>query len=194
MSNSKILKAIFSWLIIFSIILLVSGCVRYPDGSEGEPEETNYQLKITIEVAGEINTFDGIYYIGLDTDGQTGFGPGSDIDDWEGYYYYVKLDSIDCYLYPKEEGSPISLSYSTSDNGSKLQVTIALSDLGNPESSIDINAVTTDSDGYTTYDYLDDYFPINTVLYSTGGGISSNDLEDDEADFDIIGVTAEITN
>jgi hypothetical protein len=191
MSNSKIPKVIFSWLIIFNIILLVSGCARWPEPGP-EPGEPDYQLKITVEVKGGINTDDGIYYIGLDTDGQTGIGPGSDIGDWKGYYYYVKLDSMGCYLYPKEEGSKISLNYSISDIESKLQVTIALSDLGDPK-SIDINVVTTDSDGYTTYDYLDNYFPINTVLYSTGEGISSNDLEDDEADFDLVKVTAQIT-
>jgi len=190
MSKLRIIKLGLCLLVIVGIIAIFSGCARGPI----EPGEINYQLKITVEVAGKINTDDGIYYIGLDT-GQTGIGPGSDIGDWEGYYYYVKLDSMGCYLYPKEEGSAILLSYSTSDIGSKLQVTIALSDLGDPESSIDINAVTTESDGYTIYDYLDNYFSINTtVLYSTGEGISSNDLEDDEADFDIRKVAAEITN
>jgi hypothetical protein len=63
MSNSKIPKAIFSWLIIFSIILLVSGCARWPDGPGPEPGETDYQLEITVEVKGEINTDEGIYYI-----------------------------------------------------------------------------------------------------------------------------------
>ena len=174
-------------------IIVVGGCVRYPDGHNGNGG-TNYQLKITVEVAGVINDDDGIYYIGLDTEGQTGIGPGNDIGDWEGYYYYVKLDSMGCYLYPKEEGSAILLSWSTSDIGSKLQVTIALSYLGNPESSIDINVITTDSDGYTTYDYLDDYFSISTDLYSVGEGNLSNDLEADKANFDIKEVFAEIIN
>jgi len=183
-------RAIIIFLMI-GIMVIISGCVRWPYEPGPEPE-TDYQLKITVEVAGEINTFDGIYYIGLDTDGQTGIGPGNDIGAWEGYYY-VKLDSMGCYLYPKEEGSAILLSYSTSDIGSKLQVTIALSYLGDPESSIDINVVTTDSDGYTTYDYLDDYFSISTDLYSVGEGNSSNDLEADKADFNIVEVTALIT-
>ena len=189
----NIKRAIIIFLLI-GALAAVAGCARWPDGPGPEPGETEYQLEITVEVAGEINTFNGIYYIALDTDGQSGIGPGSDIEDWEGYYYYVKLDSMSCYLYPKEEGSAISsLSYSISDIGSKLQITIALSDLGDLEESIGINVVTTDSDGSTTYDYLDDYFYINTVLYSTREGISSNDLEDDEADFDIKKVTAVIT-
>ena len=180
-------------LLVIGIIAVVAGCVRYPGEHNGNGE-TNYQLKITVEVKGEINIDDGIYYIGLDTDGQTGIGVGSDIDYWEGNYYYIKLDSMSCYLYPTEDGSSISLSYSISDIESKLQITIALSDLGDPERSIGINVVTTDSDGSTTYDHLDDNFYINTVLYSKGEGISSTNLEEGEADFDIKEVFAEIIN
>ena len=187
------IKNIIIFLFEIGLIVIVTGCARWPDGPGPGPGEPENQLKITIELAGEINIFDGIYYIGLDTDGPSGIGLGSDIGDWDGYYYYVKLDSRGCYLYPKEEGSTISqLSYSTSDIGSKLQITIALSDLEDLEESIGINAVTTDSDGSTTYDYLDDHFYIDTLLYSTGEGISSIDLEDDEADFDIIKATAVI--
>jgi len=91
MSNSKISKAIFSWLIIFSIILLVSGCARWPDGPGPEPGETDYQLKITVEVKGEINTNEGIYYIVLDTNENSADGPGDDISLWEDNYYYIKL-------------------------------------------------------------------------------------------------------
>ena len=184
-------------LLIIGIVAIVSGCVRYPGEHEPEPGEPEYQLQITVEVAGEINTDDGIYYIGLDTDGQTGFGPGSDIDYWEDNYYYIKLDSAGCYLYPKEESSSsISLnsSYTIFDKEKKLQVIIALSDLGDPEGSIGINVVTTDSGGSTTYDYLDDNIYINTELYAEEEGISSTNLEDDEADFDIIGAKVEITN
>ena len=188
------LKRAIIILLVIGMMAVVAGCVRWPDEPGPEPGETEYQLKITVEVAGEINTFDGIYYIGLDTDGQTGIGVGSDIDYWEGNYYYIKLDSMGCYLYPTEDGSSISLSYSTSDIESKLQITIALSDLGDPEGSIGINVVTTDSDGSTTYDYLDDNFYINTVLYSKEEGISSTNLEEDEADFDIKEVFAEIIN
>ena len=187
------IKKIIIFLLAIGVMAVAAGCARWPDGPGPEPGETEYQLEITVEVKGEINTDEGIYYIGLDTDGQTGIGPGNDIGDWEGYYYYVKLDSMGCYLYPKEEGSAMLLSCSTSDIGSKLQVTIALSYLGDPESSIDINVVTTDSDGYTTYDYLDDNFNIRTVLYSKGEGSSSTDLEEDEAGFDIVKATAEIT-
>ena len=186
-------KRIIIFLLVIGMMAVVAGCVRYPGEHNGNGE-TNYQLQIIVEVKGEINIDDGIYYIGLDTDGQTGIGVGSDIDYWEGNYYYIKLGSMGCYLYPKEEGSPISLSYSISDIESKLQITVALSDLGDPEGSIGINVVTTDSDGSTTYDYLDDNFYINTVLYSKEEGISSTNLEEDEADFDIKEVFAEIIN
>jgi len=190
-------RAIIIFLII-GTLTVAAGCARWPDGPGPEPGGTEYQLEITVEVKGVINTSDGIYYIGLDTDGQTGIGVGSDIDYWEGNYYYIKLDSTGCYLYPKDESSSsISLnsSYTIFDNEKKLQVTIALSDLGDPEGSIGINVVTTDSDGSTTYDHLDDNFYINTELYSKEEGISSTDLlEEEEVDFDITEVKAVITN
>ncbi|MBA7552263.1 hypothetical protein ES705_44821 [subsurface metagenome] len=185
-------KRTIFFLLVIGIMAIVAGCARWPHGPEPGPG-TDYQLEITVEVKGEIDTDNGIYYIGLDTDGQTGFGPGDDINDWKGVFYYIKLDFGGCYLYSKDEESEIELNPSYYGSN-KLKITVSLSDLGDPESSIDINAVTTDSDGYTTYDYLDDYFNIGTVLYSTGVGFSSNDLEDDEGDFDIIEVLAEITN
>jgi len=186
-------RIIWLLLIVLGLMIGVGGCARLPNGPEPPPGEPKYQLKITVEVKGEINTFKGIYYIALDTDGNPATGPGEDISWWEGNFYYVKLDNMGCYLYPKEEGSAIVLTSSVFDNKKKLQVTIALSDLGNPESSIEINAVTTDSGGYTTYDYLENYFSIITQLYQTGEGTSSKDLEDDEEDFDIVKVTAQIT-
>jgi len=188
-------KIIWSLLILLGIAVAVSGCARWPDGPGPGPGEPEYQLEITLEVKGEINTDDGIYYIALDTDGKPATGPTEDISLWEGTFYYVKLNNMGCWLHPKEEGSEeIQLNnYSIFDNRSKLQVTIALSDLGNPESCIEINVVTTDSVGYTTYDYLDSYFSITTEFNQTGEGTSSKDLEDDKADFDIVKVTALIT-
>jgi len=183
-------------LLIIGIMVVVTGCARWPNGPGPGPGETEYQLEITVEVAGVINSSEGIYYIVMDADGNPVTGPGYDISLWEGNFYYVKFDYLGCYLYPKEEGSVITLTSSIFDNEKKLRMTIALSDLGVPSDidfSIDINVVTTDSDGYTTYDYLDDYFNISTALYSAGEGISLNDLEDDEADFDIVKVTAVIT-
>ena len=176
---------------MIGIVAVVSGCARWPYGPEPEPG-TEYQLEITVEVAGEINPDNGIYYIGLDTDGQTGTGPGKDVDDWEGVFYYIKLDFVGCHLHSDDGESEKDLDFSY-DESNKLEITVNLSDLGNPESSIDINVVTTDSNGNTTYDYLNDYFNILTTIYATGEGSSSRDLEDDEADFDIIEASAEIT-
>ncbi|GAI12302.1 unnamed protein product [marine sediment metagenome] len=75
-------------------------------------------------------------------------------------------------------------------------MTIALSDLGVPSDidfSIDINAVTTDSEG-NNYDQLDSYFTIYTILGSTEEGIvSEGGSEEGGPDFDIVKVTAKIT-
>jgi len=184
-------KRAISVLLMIGIIAVVAGCARWPE-PEPEPPGTEYQLEITVEVAGEINPDNGIYYIGLDTDGQTGTGPGKDVDDWEGVFYYIKLDFVGCHLHSDDGESEKDLDFSY-DESNKLEITVNLSDLGNPESSIDINVVTTDSKGNTTYDYLNDYFNILTTIYAT-------DLEDDEAEgegfssnFDIVKVEALIT-
>jgi hypothetical protein len=191
MSNSKIPKAIFSWLIIFSIILLVSGCARWPDGPGPEPGETDYQLEITVEVKGEINTDEGIYYIVLDADSESIDGPGEDIIFWDDEYYYIKLENGFFYFAQVKDDAESTFYGGSIVSTNKFQVIIAISDLENP-SSIDINVLTTDSDN-NTYDSLDSYFSI-----STGFG-SSNDISDSEGDsgdagvdFDIVKVTAEI--
>ena len=172
-------------------IIVVGGCVRYPDGHNGNGEAI-YQLEITVEVAGEINFDDGIYYIVLDADGNPADGPGDDILLWEDNYYYIKLEDGFFDFTQVEEGSPeLDLTdYLYSEN--ELRVTIALSDLGSP-SSIDINILTTDS-GNNTYDYLEPYFTIGTDL---GSSKNITDTEGDSgeggADFDIVKVTAVVT-
>jgi len=190
------LKRVIIFLLVIGVMAVVTGCARWPYEPGPEPG-TDYRLEITVEVAGEINSYDGIYYIVLDADGNSATGPGDDISFWEGNFYFIKFDYFGCSLYPKEEGSAIPLTSAIFDNGKKLRMTIALSDLGVPSDvdfSIDINAVTTDSEG-NNYDHLDSYFTIyNTnVLGSTGEGVSSTDLEEDKADFDIVKVTAVIT-
>jgi len=183
-------------LLAIGLMVVVTGCARWPDGPEPEPGETEYQLEITVEVTGEINSDDGIYYIVLDADGNPATGPEYDISLWEGNFYYVKFDYLGCYLYPKEEGSVILLTSSIFDNGKKLRMTIALSDLGVPSDidfSIDINVVTTDSEG-NNYDQLDSYFTIYNILGSTEEGIvSEGGSEEGGPDFDIVKVTAVIT-
>jgi len=178
-------------LLIIGIIMVVSGCVRYP-GPEPEPSETEYQLQITVQVLGELNVNDGIYYIVLDNNGNSADGPGGEVADWEDEYYYVQLDDWGFDFTRVEEGaSSIALTDSVVGDD-EFQVTISLSDLGEIENSIDFNVVTTDSDNNTYY-YLDNYLTIGTTLGSTAEDYySSSDLEDDEDDFNIIGVIAEI--
>jgi hypothetical protein len=191
MSNSKIPKAIFSWLIIFSIILLVSGCARWPNGPGPGPGETDYQLKITVEVKGEINTAEGIYYIVIDADSESIDGPVADINFWEDDYYYIKLEN-GSFSFAQVKDDIESTFYGGSISGNKLQATIALIDLGNP-SSIDINVLTTDSEN-NTYDSLDSYFSISTDLGSSEDILDSEgDSGDGGVDFDLVRVTAQIT-
>jgi hypothetical protein len=190
MGIMKVKRAIILFLIIGTLVV-VSGCARWPE-PEPEPGEIEYQLEITVEVAGEINSYSGIYYIVLDTDEESIDGPGDELFFWDNDFYYIKLENGFFYFAQVEEESPeLDLTdYSYSEN--ELQVTIALSDLGDPN-SIDINVVTTDSDN-NSYDYLEPYFTIGTDL---GSSKNISDTEGDSgeggADFDIINVTAEIT-
>ncbi|MBA3062626.1 MAG: hypothetical protein FP833_06720 [Atribacteria sp.] len=128
----------------------------------------------------------------MDADGNEATGPRDDISLWDDRFYYIKLEYGFFYFAQKEEGSSeISLT-SSSIGENKFQVTIALSDLEDPN-SIDINVVTTDSEN-NTYDHLDSYFTISTVL---GFTVTREDSEGDSGDggagFDIVKVTAVIT-
>jgi hypothetical protein len=176
---------------MIGIMVIISGCARWPNGP-GPGPGTEYQLEITVEVAGEINADEGIYYIVLDADEESIDGPGDDLFFWDDDFYYIKLENDFFYFTQVEEGSPeLDLTdYSYSEN--ELQVTIALSDLGSP-SSIDINVITTDSEN-NTYDYLDSYFTISTVLdFTETREDSAGDSGDGGEDFDIKKVTAVIT-
>jgi len=179
-------------LLMIGIMVVVAGCARWPNGP-GPGPGTEYQLEITVEVAGEINADEGIYYIVLDADEESIDGPGDDLFFWDDDFYYIELENDFFYFAQVEEGSPeLNLTdYSYSED--ELQVTIALSDLGNP-SSIDINVITTDSDN-NTYDHLDGYFTINTTVL--GSTVTREDSAGDSGeggeDFDIVKVKAEIT-
>ncbi len=187
-------KKVIIILLMIGIMVIISGCARWPDGpGPGPGPETDYQLEITVEVVGEIDPDNGIYYIGLNPDGDTKPGPDSYLDSWQGEYYYIKLDNWGCNLYSKDENAlPISLD-NYSYNGNELKIKFFLSDLGEVETSIDVNVVTADSND-SVYDYLDDCINISTMLYTEREGISLNDLEEDEADFDIREVFVKITN
>ena len=185
------LKKAIIILLMIGVMAVVSGCARWPNGP-GPGPGTEYQLQITVQVLGEINVNDGIYYIVLDNNGNSADGPGGEVDDWEDEYYYVQLDDWGFDFAQVEEGSS-SIALTDSLIGvDELQVTISLSDLGEIEDSIDFNVVTTDLDN-NTYDYLDSYLTIGTTFGSMAEDYDSpGDSENDEDDFDIIGVIAEI--
>jgi len=191
MGIMKAKRTIF-FLLVIGIMVVVSGCARWPDGPGPGPGEPEYQLEITVEVAGVINSSEGIYYIVLDADEESIDGPWDDVEDWKDDFYYVKLDGMGFHFARVEEGSASMSLTDSSYSEDKLQVTIALSDLGSP-SSIDINVITTDLDN-NTYDHLDSYFTIYTILGSTEEGIvSESGSEEGGPDFEIVKVTAEIT-
>jgi len=178
---------------MIGIISVVSGCARWPDGPGPEPGETEYQLQITVQVYGELNLSDGLYYIVLDNNGNSADGPGEEVDGWNDDYYYVKLDYWGFDFARVNEGSPLIELTDSLIGEDEFQVTISLSDLGEIEDSIDFNVVTTDLDNNTYY-YLDNYLNIGTTFGSMAEDYnSSSDLENDEDDFNIIGVIAEIT-
>jgi len=171
-------------------MVIITGCARWPDGP-GPGPGTEYQLEITVEVEGTIDSSnDGIYYIVMDTDGSSATGPDEDIDFWDNDFYCITLEDgyFDFFQVADEYAVPFD---GGSINGNTIQVTIALSDLGDPN-SIDINVVTTDPDNYT-YDYLNSYFTINTtVLGATGEGVVSGEGTGG-ADFNITKASAMIT-
>ena len=182
-------KTIIIFLII-GTLAVVAGCARWPEGPEPEPGETEYQLEITVEVEGIIDSSNGIYYIVMDADGNSATGPGYDISFWDDRFYYIKLEDGFFDFAQKEEGSPELYLANSLISGNKIQLTIALSDLEDPN-SIDINVVTTDSDN-NTYDHLESYFTIGIVFGSTGEGVISGGGTGG-VDFDITKVTALIT-
>lgn len=175
-------------LLTIGIIALVSGCVRYPV-PEPIPPEPEYQLEMTVEVAGEINVDEGIYYIVLDTNEDSADGPGDDLFFWDDDFYYIKLDNWGFYFAQVNDDSESSFEEGNISSVNIFQVTIPLSDLEDPN-SIDINVITTDSEN-NTYDHLDSYFTISTVIDSTEEGVVSGGGTGG-VDFDIAQVTAEI--
>jgi len=179
-------------LLMIGIIAGVSGCARWPDGPGPEPGETEYQLEITVEVSGIIDSSDGMYYIVMDADGNSATGPEYDISFWDDDFYYIKLED-GFFDFAQVQDDFESIFDGGSFSGNKIQTTLALSDLEDPN-SIDINVITTDSDN-NTYDHLDGYFTINTTVL--GSTVTREDYLDDSGDggpdFDIVKVTALIT-
>ena len=191
MNNLKSTKQFIFLSILIIIAFMLAGCARWPDG-QPDPGETDYQLKITVQVSGELNTDDGIYYIVLDADGNPSDGPGGEITFWDDEYYYIQLDDFGFEFTQVEAGSPFMTLTSSSIGDDEFQVNIDLDDLGNPENSIDFNVLSTDKDN-NPYDYLDSFLTIETTFGSTEEDYDFvGDSESEEDDFDIIEVSAEI--
>jgi len=186
-------KKVIIILLMIGIMVIISGCARWPYGPEPEPG-TEYQLEITVEVAGEINTDEGIYYIVFDADSDSTDGPGDDVNLWDDDYYYIKLGWMESFYFAQVKDDSESYFYRGSiTSTNKFQVTVAISDLGDP-TKIDINVLTTDSDNHTYNSLSDGYFFMST---SWGSSKTIDDSEGDSGeggeDFDIKKVTAVIT-
>jgi len=186
-------KKVIIILLMIGIMVIISGCARWPYGPEPEPG-TEYQLEITVEVAGEINTDEGIYYIVFDADSDSTDGPGDDVNLWDDDYYYIKLGWMESFYFAQVKDDSESYFYGGSiTSTNKFQVTVAISDLGDP-TKIDINVLTTDSDNHTYNSLSDGYFFMST---SWGSSKTIDDSEGDSGeggeDFDIKKVTAVIT-
>jgi hypothetical protein len=190
MRITKIKKAIIIFLLT-GVLAIISGCARWPDGPGPGPGDTEYQLEITIKVEGIIDSSNGKYYIVMDADGNSATGPGYDISFWDDNLYYIVLEDGFFYFAQKAEGSPELDLTDSVINGDEIQVTIDLRDLENPN-SIDINVLSTDSDN-NTYDHLDNYYTISTVLGSTGEGIISGGGTGG-ANYNIVKASAVITH
>src|SRR5680860_322347 len=139
MSIINVKKAIIVLLMI-GILAGASGCARWPEGPEPEPG-TEYQLEITVEVAGEINTDEGIYYIVFDADSDTTDGPGDDVNLWDDDYYYIKLGWMESFYFAQVNDTETYFYEGSITGTNKFQVTVAISDLGDP-TKIDINVLT----------------------------------------------------
>jgi len=192
MGIMNVKKAII-FLLAIGLMVVVTGCARWPDGPEPEPEpgETEYQLEIALEVEGIIDSNNGIYYIVMDADGNSATGPEYDVSLWDDRFYYIKLEN-GFFDFAQVKDDFESIFDGGSFSGNKIQVTIALSDLEKPN-SVDINVITTDSDN-NTYDHLDGYFTISTVLgFTVTREDSAGDSGDGGVDFDIVKATAIIT-
>jgi len=184
-------KRIIFYLLVIGIVAVISGCVRYPGEPGPEPGETEYQLEVTVEVAGIIDSSDGMYYIVMDADGDSVDGPRAEVNDWDDEYYYLKLENDSFYFAQVKDD--VETFYGGTYSENKLQATIPLSDLEDPN-SIDINILTTDSENIT-YDSLDNgYFTINAKTLGYIPDILDDHVDSqDGVDFDIVKVTAKIT-
>ncbi|MBC8499675.1 MAG: hypothetical protein H8D39_04005, partial [Candidatus Atribacteria bacterium] len=128
------LKRAIIILLMIGIMVIISGCARWPEGPEPEPGETEYQLEITVEVSGIIDSSYGMYYIVMDADGN--LATGYDVSFWDNWFYYVKLKD-GFFDFAQVQDDFESIFDGGSFSGDKIQVTIALSDLEDPN-SIDI--------------------------------------------------------
>jgi len=188
--EEKEMKISWKYLIILGLVLLVGGCARWPDGPDG-PGETQYQVQITVQVQGQINSdsSEGKYYLVMDIDENPADGPGSNISLWDEEYYYIKFEG-GFFYFAQVGGTESFLGSGEIIEGNKIRVTLDLDDLDYPK-RLDINVVTADKDN-NTYDSLDgNYFTIDTtILGATNTRTdSSGDSGEGGADFDIIEVT-----
>ena len=126
------------------MVLLISGCARWPedgDGGDGEKQKL-LLIRVDINETGKINTDLGKYYIVLDTRENAAQPPSQDIEEWEKGYYYIRLDN---YGFCMGEWDKTCKSTSIGIKYEKyFQINLDLASLGNPK-KIYMNVITTDN-------------------------------------------------
>lgn len=185
-------KLSITCLVIVITAFLINGCARWPEEPNGENGSGQKQLIVKVEIndEGTINTDEGNYYIVFDTDKDASFPPDDDIEDWQEGFYYVKLESDTFYFGEVLEVGTSEQYFTGTIADNNFQVSIKLSDLGDPE-GIHMNVITTDPDN-EAYDALDSDFYIDTSLIFPKTETDAPQDSDGGPDFDITQVTTTI--
>ncbi|MDD3656672.1 MAG: hypothetical protein PHI72_07925 [Atribacterota bacterium] len=185
--SSTLFKFGFSALLIMTIVFLMNGCARWPDGGGGE-ENKLLIIRVDLNENGQLNTELGKYYIVFDTKEEASKPPSWDREEWEGGYYYIMLDYMG-FCFGKWDSTCLHTSIGVTDDN-YFQVNLDLDSLGNPE-KIFMNVITTDYND-TTYDYINNSsdLTIDTSLSNFNKIVQDFPLDSDGGlDFDIIKVT-----
>jgi len=101
------LKKIIIFILIIRAMVIITGCARWTD-EEPEPGEADYRLEITVEVSGIIDSYNGIYYIVMDADGNAATGPEYDVSFWDDRFYYIKLEDGKVNILTSQRSSIVS--------------------------------------------------------------------------------------
>lgn len=177
------------------MVLLISGCARWPedgDGGDGEKQKL-LLIRVDINENGKINTDLGKYYIVLDTRENAAQPPSQDIEEWEKGYYYIRLDNYGFCIGEWDK----TCKYTSIGNKYEkyFQINLDLASIGNPK-KIYMNVIITDNND-KTYDSIGNPSDLTIDTGVSGSGYSKTvqDFAGDSTggpDFDLIRVTGTV--